>query len=144
MREGGSVRAPSAYQARRAQACCERRKAGCSAGTARRLIQHEDGGLHTPSGGVGGEEDALQLGHEHADEGVQVAGPTLLPLTGSLLLVVPAELAAEHLRRHLEQLAGGSTAQPLAGKKRGAVSRLNSPKTIGGKATRVSETSRVP
>ena len=80
------------------------------------LIQHEDGGLHTPSGGVGGEEDALQLGHEHADEstdeGVQVAGP--------LLLVVPAELAAEHLRRHLEQLACGSTAQPLAGKKEGS------------------------
>ena len=97
---------------RRAQAGCERRKAACSAGTARRIIQHEDGGLHTPSGGVGGEEDALQLGHEHADEGVQVAGP--------LLLVVPVELAAEHLRRHVEQLACGSTAQPLAGKKEGS------------------------
>ena len=106
------MRAASACRARRAQAGCERRKAACSAGTARRLIQHEDGGLHKPSEGVGGEEDALQLGREHADEGVQVAGP--------LLLVVPAELAAEHLRRHLEQLACGSTAQPLAGKKEGS------------------------
>ena len=53
-----------------------------------------------PSEGVGGGEDALQLGHEHADEGVQVAAP--------LLLVVPAELAAEHLRRHLEQLAAAA------------------------------------
>ena len=35
-------------------------------------------------------------------------------------LVVPAELAAEHIRRHLEQLACGSTAQPLAGKKEGS------------------------
>ena len=60
----------------------------------------EDGGLHKPSRGVGGEEDALQLGHEHANECVQVAGP--------LLLVVPAELAAEHLRRHLEQLASAA------------------------------------
>ena len=100
MREGGSVRAASACRARRAQAGCERRKAGCSAGTARRLIQHEDGGLHKPSEGVGGGEDDLQQGHEHADEGVQVAGP--------LLLVVPVELAAEHLRRHLEQLACGA------------------------------------
>ena len=86
MRVGGSVRAASACRARRAQAGCECRKAGCSAGTARRLIQHEDGGLHKPSGGfggwVGGEEDALQLGHEHADEGVQVAGPLLLVGTG--------------------------------------------------------------
>ena len=112
------VPAPSAYQARRAQAGCERRKAACSAGTARRLIQHEDGCLHKPSGGVGGGEDALQLGHEHADECVQVAGV--------LQLVVPAELAAEHLRGHLEQLACGSTAQPLAGEKEGSpVSRLN-------------------
>ena len=111
MRVGAPVPAPSAYQVRRAQAGCERRKAVRSAGTARRLIQHEDGGLHKPSGGVGGGEDAGQLGHAHADEGVQVAGP--------LLLVVPAELAAEHLRRHLEQLACGSTAQPLAGKKEG-------------------------
>ena len=52
------------------------------------------------------------VGDDHADEGVQVAGP--------LLLVVPVELAAEHLRRHLEQLACGSTAQPLAGKKEGS------------------------
>ena len=51
---------------------------------------------------------------EHADEGVQVAGP--------LLLVVPVELAAEHFRRHLEQLACGSTAQPLAGGLRGCMS----------------------
>ena len=100
MREGGSVRAASACRARRAQAGCERRKAASSAGTARRLIQHEDGGLHKPSGGVGGGEDALQLGDDHADEGVQVAA--------ALLLVVPAELAAEHLRRHLEQLAAAA------------------------------------
>ena len=112
MREGGSVRAPSACRARRAQAGCERRKAACSVGTARRLIQHEDGGLHKPSGGVGGEEDALWLGDDHADEGAQVVGV--------LQLVVPVELAAEHLRRHLEQLACGSTAQPLAGKKEGS------------------------
>ena len=112
MRAGGPVPAPSAHQVRRAQAGCERRKAACSAGTARRLTQHEDGDLHKPSGGVGGEEDALWLGDDHADEGVQVVGP--------LLLVVPVELAAEHLRRHLEQLACGSTAQPLAGKKDGS------------------------
>ena len=84
MRVGAPVPAPSAYQVQRAQAGCERRKAACSAGTARRLIQHEDGGIHKPSGGVGGEEDALQLGDDHADEGVTVAGP--------LLLVVPIEI----------------------------------------------------
>ena len=44
------MRVASACRARRAQAGCERRKAPCSAGTARRLIQHEDGGLHKPSG----------------------------------------------------------------------------------------------
>ena len=42
------VRAASAYQARRTQAGYEQRKAACSAGTARRLIQHEDGGLQKP------------------------------------------------------------------------------------------------
>ena len=100
MRAGAPVRAASACRARRAQAGCERRKAACSAGTARRLIQHEDGGLHKPSGGVGGGEDALRLGDDHADKGVQVVG--------ALLLVVPVELGAEHLRRHLEQLACGT------------------------------------
>ena len=70
-----SERLPSA--ARAGVLRCERRKAACSAGTARLLIQHEDGGLHKPSGGVGGEEDALQLGHEHADEGTV---PRIAPL----------------------------------------------------------------
>ena len=112
VRLGAPARAASACQARRAQAGCERRKLACSAGTARRLIQHQDGGLQKPSRGVGCGDDALGLGHEHADEGVQVAG--------QLLLVVPAELAAEHLRCHLDQLACGCTAQPLAGKKEGS------------------------
>ena len=79
--------------------------------------------------------DALQLGHEHADEGVQVAGP--------LLLVVPVELAAEHLRRHLEQLACGSTAQPLAGKKEGSGLMAKLTEKNRKNPTRVSETSRV-
>ena len=140
MRVGALVAAPSACQAAPSAPRAGGLRApqgGCSSGTARRLIQHEDGGLHTPSGGVGGEEDALQLGHEHTDEGVQVAGP--------LLLVVPVELAAEHLRRHLEQLACGSTAQPLAGSnKRGPGPLIAAPENIGKNPTRVSETSRVP
>ena len=103
-----SERLPSAARAGGLRAA----QGGLQRGHCASLIQHEDGGLHKPSEGVGGEEDALQLGHEHADEGVQVAGP--------LRLVVPAELAAEHLRHHLDQLACGSTAQPLAGKKEGS------------------------
>ena len=123
---------------RRFSACSERLPSAARAGGLRApqggmqrghcasLIQHEDGGLHTPSGGVGGEEDALQLGHEHADEGVQVAGP--------LLLVVPVGLAAEHLRHHLEQLTCGSIAQPLAGEKEGSGVTAKLTEKIGGKS----------
>ena len=57
----------------RAQAGCERRKAACSAGTARRLIQHEDGGLQ-----LAAEKMLSSKAMSTPTRGVQVAGPLQL------------------------------------------------------------------